>query len=77
MLVNPIPHNPVLMLQEILEVDTFENKVGKGENAGDHHFLCFQQHFLPLQRQKSLHLPHYQTTKFWTGPNSKHLQTIK
>ena len=31
----------------------FENIVGKGENAGDQHFLLFSQCFLPYQRQKS------------------------
>ena len=28
----------------------FENIVGKGENAGDQHFLLFQQCFLPVQK---------------------------
>ena len=31
----------------------FENIVGKGENAGNQHFLLFPQCFLPCQRQKS------------------------
>ena len=29
--------------------DPFENIVGKGENAGNKHFLLFQQCFLPNQ----------------------------
>ena len=31
----------------------FENIVGKGENAGNQHFLLFPQCFLPFQTQKS------------------------
>ena len=33
---------------------SFENIVGKGENAGHQHFLLFPQCFLPNQKQKSL-----------------------
>ena len=29
----------------------FENIVGKGENAGNQHFLLFPQCFLPTERQ--------------------------
>ena len=29
----------------------FENIVGKGENAGNHHFLLFPQCFLPKEKQ--------------------------
>ena len=32
---------------------TFINFVGKGENAGNQHFLLFPQCFQPYQRQKS------------------------
>ena len=32
---------------------TFENAVGKGENAGNQHFLLFLQCFLPHHRQIS------------------------
>ena len=31
----------------------FENIVGKGENAGNQHFLLFPQYCLPSKRQKS------------------------
>ena len=31
----------------------FENIVGKGENAGNQHFLLFPQYFQPYQREKS------------------------
>ena len=31
---------------------TLENTVGKGENAGDKHFLLFPHCFLPYLRQK-------------------------
>ena len=49
----------------------FENTVGKGENAGNQHFL-FPQCFLPYQRQKSsfeLHLfcP-MQMLSIWSHP---------
>ena len=30
----------------------FKDIVGKGENAGDLHFLLFPQYFLPCQRLK-------------------------
>ena len=43
-----VPHNPDLMTLKTF----FENIVGKGENAGDQHFLFFPQCFLPSQRQK-------------------------
>ena len=90
----------------------FENIVGKGENAGNQHFLLFPQCFIPFPKQvssfsnllcrlqmfgiwtsikifglvKSLlvkklsdqvtvhKLTLYQTTKFWTEPDSKPLQ---
>ena len=29
----------------------FENIAGKGENAGNQHFLLFQQSFLPLTKE--------------------------
>ena len=37
----PLQHNPNLWKEG------FENIVGKGENAGDQHFLLFPQCFLP------------------------------
>ena len=36
-----------------LKKKAFENIVGKGENAGNQHFLLFPQLFLPYQREKS------------------------
>ena len=36
----------------ILWKEFFENIVGKGENAGNQHFLLFQQCFLLYQREK-------------------------
>ena len=41
------------------EKETFENIVGKGENAGNQHFLLFPQCFLPIPNRISgfnLHL---------------------
>ena len=37
-------------LLTILRKRAFENIVGKGENAGDQHFLLFPQCFLPYHR---------------------------
>ena len=67
---------------------SLENIAGKGENAGNH-FVLFTQSFLTITFSKSFILFHakatillfgkeltlYQTTIFWTGPNSKYLQT--
>ena len=36
-----------------LKEKAFENILGKGENAGNQHFLLFLQCFLPYQMQKS------------------------
>ena len=36
-----------------LQEKVFENIVRKGENAGNQHFLLFQQCFQPYQIQKS------------------------
>ena len=80
----------------------FENIAGKGENAGDQHFLLFKQCFLSSQSKIRLFDPQrhcclqilsiwtksnilssgkgltlYKTTKFFTSPNRKHLQTTK
>ena len=32
--------------------EAFENIVGKGENAGNQHFLLFPQYFLPCPKKK-------------------------
>ena len=48
--VNSLPHN-------FLRKKPFENIVGKGENAGNHHFLLIPQYFL-LFPQKSLFFSH-------------------
>ena len=49
-----------------------ENIVGKGENAGNQHFLLFPNCFLPYQRQKSLFkqdlICRLQMLSFWSGP---------
>ena len=37
----------------ILKKQSFENIVGKGENAGSQHFLLLQQCFLIYQEEKS------------------------
>ena len=50
----------------------FENIVGKGENAGNQHFLLFPKCFLLYQRQKSLFELHlfcrFLMLWIWSGP---------
>ena len=50
----------------------FENIVGKGENAGNQHFLLFPQCFLVFPEQNLLHksnlLCRLQSLSNWTGP---------
>ena len=49
----------------------FENIVGKGENAGNQHFLLFPQCFLPFLTQSSTFESHLicrlQMLSIWTG----------
>ena len=45
--VNPFPNNPFLTT---LKKEIFENIVGKGENAGNQHFLLFLQNILLCER---------------------------
>ena len=51
--------------------ETFENIVEKGENAGNQHFLLFQQCFLPVQKRISIFQPHLfyrlQRSSIWTS----------
>ena len=49
-----LPQNPKSLILIITNEKTFENVVGKGENAGNQHFLLFPHCFLPYHRQKSL-----------------------
>ena len=48
----------------------FENIVGKGENAGNQHFLLFSQCFLTFQRKIAPFEPHknchLQKLSIWT-----------
>ena len=49
----------------------FENIVGKGENAGNQHFLLFPQCFLPFPNEISIFLSHFfcclQMLSIWTS----------
>ena len=49
----------------------FENIVGKGENAGNQHFLLFPQCFLPFSKQISIFQSHFfcclRMLSIWTG----------
>ena len=60
-----------------LKKKPFENIVGKGENAGNHHFLLFPQCFLPTPKRISvfkLHLfCHLQMLSIWTRLKVCHL----
>ena len=51
LLIYPLLYNPNLMT---LRKKTSENIVGKGENAGNQHFLLFSQCFIPFQNQISI-----------------------
>ena len=42
----------IMMFNDLIK-SPFENIVGKGENAGNQHFLLFPQCFLPYQGGKS------------------------
>ena len=61
----PIFHDP-------LKKD-LENTVGKGENAGNQHFLLFPQCFLLYQREKLSFYQHLicrlQVLSIWSRPN--------
>ena len=46
--VNPLTNDSILMT---LRKKTFENIVGKGEKAGNQHFLLFLKCFLPYKRK--------------------------
>ena len=50
---------------------SFENIVGKGENAGNQHFLLFPQCFLPATKQISIFQSHLscclQMLSIWTS----------
>ena len=41
------------------ELKTLENIVGKGENAGNQHFLLFPQCFLPIPKRISVLKSHF------------------
>ena len=53
------------------EKESFENIVGKGENAGNQHFLLFPQCFLPFPKQISIFQPNLicclQMLSIWTS----------
>ena len=71
-LVNSFPHNSRLLTS--LEKKAFEKIVGKGENAGNQHFLLFPQFFTPIQKRISvlkLHLfYHLQMLSIWASRKS-------
>ena len=47
-LINSLPHNPDFLTTQGKKL--FENTLGKGENAGNQHFLLFPQCFLPFHK---------------------------
>ena len=53
-----LPYNTLLFIT--LRKKTFEKIVGKGENAGNQHFLLFPQSFLPV-RDKNHHFNNFQS----------------
>ena len=56
----------------VKEALNFENIVGKGENAGNEHFLLFKQCFLPLPLRILIFQSHsfcrLQMLSIWTSP---------
>ena len=54
-----------------LKKKPFETIVGKGENAGNQHFLLFQQYFLPISKRVSVFKLHLfcslQRLSVWTS----------
>ena len=54
-----------------LKKKSFENIVGKGENAGNQHFLLFPQCFLPIPKRISIFKLHLfcclQMLSIWTS----------
>ena len=65
---NSLPHNRLLTT---LKKMPFENIVGKGENAGNHHFLLFTQCFLTIPKRISVFKLHLfcclQMLSIWTS----------
>ena len=65
----PIPIQSRLLTT--LGKTTLENIVGKGENAGNQHFLLFPQCFLPFPKQISTFQSHVfcrmQVVSIWPG----------
>ena len=51
--IKSIPHNPDF--KQPPKNEAFENIWGKGENAGNHHFLFFPKCFLPSARLISVY----------------------
>ena len=72
-----IPHNP--NFQRPWERELFKNIVGKGENAGNQHFLLFPQCFLPFPNQISgFDIDYFVVCKcFEFGPQSLFLSSCK
>ena len=55
-LINPLPQDSRLLTT--LTERSFENIMGKGENAGNQHFLLFPKCFLPVLKQISIFESH-------------------
>ena len=54
-------------------MNPFENIVGKGENAGNQHFLLFPQCFLTSHKQFSILDPHLSSANALNLDQSKNL----
>ena len=61
---NSLPHNPDLKKKP------FENIVGKGENAGNQHFLLFPHYFPPFPKRISI-------TLILSSANASNLEQFK
>ena len=75
-LMNSLPHNP--KEETTVKKKPFENIAGKGENAGNQHFLLFTQCFLHIPKKKKILLVSYiyivcRCFQFWTCLKFCHL----
>ena len=65
--------SPFEQLKTTLGKKPLENIVEKGENAGNQHFLHFQQCFLPYQKRQTMH----HLTSFKTNVLCKYLEFVQ
>ena len=69
--INSFPHNPDYewprVGMHLKRKDAFENISGKGENAGNQHFLLFPKFSLPFQKEISHLFCNLPMLSIWCG----------